>query len=484
MSDHTTVSELNQMADTVNNIVLVVVDALRSDRVGAYSDSPLTPTIDSLSKEGELFERCYSCVNATDSSLTTILTGQYPTRHGVLNQGEDITETEKQFAAGTTSIMSVLQETHQTIGVDWMGRWHKRGFDTYGVDSGTPSANHLAKQLVDSLPAGLRAPIKSLYRSLFVDEYVSYVEGEQVTDFALEQIDAADEPWFLFAHYWDAHLPYVPPDKHADVVQDRTYEDGDVPIADVIEPIAGSEWHELLTDEFLRELTTVGDLKRRYDAGVHLVDSQLRRIVDYLKATGIYDETAIIVTADHGESLTEHGIYFDHHGLYDQTVHVPLIIDAPGFSGRETEFVQHFDLAPTILDLVDSDKSIDGEGESLAPDEAGGRSLDRDAVYMEEGHAARKRAIRTDTHKYIVDLEESDVCRYCGVSHAEVEQLYELDADPEEQRNVVDENPELAKEMANRLDAWVDSLAEPTEGRVEIEDSDEAMQRLEDMGYL
>ncbi|WP_226010917.1 sulfatase [Halomicrobium salinisoli] len=472
------------MPESVNNIVLVVVDALRADRVGAYSGSSLTPTIDALADRGEVFERCYSCVNATDSSLTTILTGQYPTRHGVLNQGENITEAEKQYAAGTTSVASLLQETHRTIGVDWMGRWHERGFDTYGTESEDASSNPLGMGLVNSLPSTLRSPLKFLYRSLFVDEYVSYVEGEQVTDFALDQIENTDEPWFLFAHYWDAHLPYVSPGKHPDEVEDRTYEDGDVPIEELIEPIAGSEWHELLTDEFLRELTTVGDLKRRYDAGVRLVDEQIGRVVDYLEAAGIYDETAIIVTADHGESLTEHGIYFDHHGLYDQSVHVPLIVDAPGFSGRETAFVQHFDLAPTILELAGSDESIDADGESLVPDTTATRSLDRDAVYMEEGHAARKRAIRTSRHKYIVDLEDSDVCRYCGVSHAPTEELYDLDADPGERRNIIDDCPETAAELGERLAAWTDSLEGPSEGRVQVEDSDQAMQRLEDMGYL
>ncbi|WP_226022862.1 sulfatase [Halomicrobium salinisoli] len=472
------------MTKPVENVVLIVVDALRTDRVGAYSGTSLTPAIDSVADRGELFEECYSCVNATDSSLTTILTGQYPARHGVLNQGEDVTETEKRYASGTTSIASLLQETHHTIGVDWMGRWHKRGFDTYDVSSGDDSPVQLASRVANALPSVLQGPIKSLYRSLFVDEYVSYVESDQVTDFALEQIDKTDDPWFTFVHYWDTHLPYVPPEKHPDDVQNRTYENGDTPIEELIEPIAGSEWHELLTDEFLRELTTVGDLKRRYDAGVRLVDEQIKRLVEHLKSTGTYDETAIIITADHGESLTEHGIFFDHHGLYDQTTHVPLIVDAPGFSGRETEFVQHFDLAQTILDLVGSGESINADGESLVPDPDGARSLDRDAVFMEEGHAARKRAIRTGQYKYIVDLEGSDICRYCGVSHAATEELYDLEADPHEQRNIVDERPEVAAELAERLSAWVDSLDGPTEGRVQVEDSDEAMQRLEDMGYL
>lgn len=473
------------MPETVNNVVFLVVDALRADRVGAYSGDTLTPTIDSIAENGEVFERCFSCVNATDSSLTTMFTGKYPTHHGVLNQGDGVTEQEQRFASGSTSIASVISDTHETIGVDWMGRWHKRGFDTYGVGSKSETTTKRAgRTLVNSLPDILSSPMKSMYRSLFANEYVSYVEAEQVTDFALKNVSSTDEPWFLFAHYWDSHLPYVPPEKHPPNVRSRTYDDGDEDLANLFELIEGSEWHELLTDEFLRELHTVGELKQRYDAGVSIVDSQIQRIVNYLKSAGIYDETAIIITGDHGESLTEHGIFFDHHGLYDTTVHVPLVIDAPGFEGREASFVQHFDLAPTLVELVGNDIAFDSDGTSLVPDSNGQRSLDRDAVFMEEGHASRQRAIRTDSYKYIVNLNDNEVCRYCEVSHGSVEELYELSADENEQHNLIDEEPERAAALAERLDDWVSSIDSPVSGDIKNAESDQAMERLDDLGYI
>ena len=102
------------MAGSVENVLLIVVDALRTDRVGVYGGSDLTPNIDSIADDGEVFEQCYSCINATDSSLTTILTGTYPTHHGVLNHGQNITDEERQYPSGTTPLAGLLSNASLT----------------------------------------------------------------------------------------------------------------------------------------------------------------------------------------------------------------------------------------------------------------------------------------------------------------------------------------------------------------------------------
>lgn len=229
--------------------------------------------------------------------------------------------------------------------------------------------------------------------------------------------------------------------------------------------------------------TTVGELKRKYDAGVWNVDQAIGKIEEQLKHEGIYDETALIITADHGESFTEHGILFDHHGLYEPTVHVPLIIRAPGFEGREDQFIQHFDLVPTILDLIGKDYKEDSfDGVSLV--EEGTRNLDRDAVFMEEGHTARKRAVRTDSYKYIKRLDDEEACRYCEIRHADDEELYTLDTDPGEEDNVVQENPEIYQRLDNQLDDWVRNIPGPIKHESNFEASQEVKDHLEEMGYL
>lgn len=476
------------MGSRVENVLLVVIDALRADRVGTYHDDAversLTPTLDALTDDGEVFERCYACVNATDSSLTTIMTGLYPTRHGVINHGDNVTQDEREHVATTRALPQLLDETHTTIGIDLLERWHRRGFDAYDVRE--PARGRLATAAADvweQLPGKVKAPIR-IGRRAVRGEGPLYPMADTVTDAALGAIERADGPWFTLAHYWDTHIPYDSPGSPPAWLMDRTYADGDVLLTEEFAPIAGSEWAAQL-DDLLGDAETVGDVKQKYDTSVWAVDQQLRRVIETLRDRGQYEDTAIIVTADHGESFTEHGIPFDHHGLYEPTVHVPLIVDAPGFDGREQEFVQHFDLAPTILDMLDvsfDDSQFDGQ--SLSPGKCGERTLNRDGAYFEEGNTARKRGMRTDTAKYITRLDDRGQCRYCDIKHAADVELYDMEDDPQETVNIADEQSTRVADLDASLQSRLDAIPESNAGTVTFGEDDEALERLEDLGYI
>jgi arylsulfatase A-like enzyme len=472
------------MSSDVENIVLVVVDALRKDRVGAYSSNELTPNIDSLASDGEVFNNCFSCVNATDSSVTTILTGLFPTRHGVINQGRRVTEKEQKFAAGTTPLPELLNSSYEAVGIDTLERWHQRGFEKYinPRREQNTSLIQYAGTVVEQLPSPIEALIKDIYSRSTADD-VQLTQSNVITDNVLDTIQNTISPFFLFAHYWDTHIPYIPLKDHPKKIRERTYAESDESLENLIKPIEGSPWANRFEENLTGDAETVLDLKRKYDAGVWQADQAVGRIVDELKTEGIYDETAIIVTADHGESFTEHGILFDHHGLYDPTIYVPLIIKAPGFEGREDQFVQHFDLAPTILDLLGIEYQEERfDGVSLVAEEP--RTLDRDAVFVEEGHTARKRAIRTQSYKYIKRLDDRSECRYCEVRHAADEELYDLENDPEEEHNIVDEETEVKARLTEQLNSWIEQLPEPSKEETTFGTSQEVEEHLEEMGYL
>ncbi len=472
------------MNPEIKNVVLIVVDALRTDRVGVYSGDDLTPNIDSLANDGEVFEYCFSCVNATDSSVTTILTGLYPTRHGVINHGEGVTEEEQQFAAGTTPLPELLDSSYEAVGIDTLERWHQRGFETY-INPRRKQDNSLiqyAGTIVEQLPSSIEASIKDIYSRSTADD-VQPTQSEMITDNALHTIGSTTSPFFLFAHYWDTHIPYIPLEDHPEKIRERTYDESNESLKKLIEPIEKSPWANRLEENLAGDAESVIDLKRKYDAGVWQADQAVGRIVNELRQEEIYDETAIIITADHGESFTEHGIYFDHHGLYDPTIHVPLIIKAPGFEGRENQFVQHFDLAPTILDLLRVNYQKERfDGVSLVTE--GGRTLNRDAVLAEEGHTARKRMIRTQSYKYIKRLDDRSECRYCDVRHAADEELYDLVNDPEEEHNIVDDEPEAKAQLDQQLNSWIEQLPEPSKEEATFGTSQEVKDHLEEMGYL
>lgn len=472
------------MTSTIKNAVIIVVDALRVDRVGAYSGDGLTPYIDSLAEDGEVFENCFACINATDSSISTISTGQYPTRHGIINHGDNITEEEQHFIAGTTSLPERINETHETVAVDTLERWHSRGFDTYI----NPRRGHLSpirrrgNEFIRRLPAPVENAIRRGYE-FASSARRSSSEAENFTRSGIRAIDESSSPFYLFLHYWDAHLPYPPLRKLPEKIRNREYDQNEITLESILNPIEGSPWAERLLGYLSGNATTVADLKRKYDAGVWNADQAVGNVVRYLKKEGLYDNTAIIVTSDHGESFTEHDIFFDHHGLYDPTIQVPLIIRAPGFEGREDQFVQHFDLAPTILDLLD--KTYDPsqfDGTTLVP--TGTRSLHREAVFAEEGHTARKRAIRTGSYKYIKRLGNDTECRYCQVSHGGEMELYDLEDDPEELDNIVTEEPNIVAQLDDKLESWIEQLPQPKKQDNTYEAGQVVKEHLDDMGYL
>lgn len=512
-------------ASPPENVLLIVVDALRTDKVGCYQSAggeSLTPNIDSLASDGEVFEQCYACVNATDSSMTTMLTGLYPTHHGILNHGENVTEEERKHVAATKPLPELVSSSHHTVGVDMLGRWHERGFDEYFMDRSdgsiqrpdqqvgtgtralrrivettpTESLYSAARSTVSALPSHLQSPIRSVYRKCLssnnpystynrvVNKSHGYLEADWIVDEVTDAIDRIDQQWFVLAHFWDTHLPYHAPPEYKEAVADREYPEDDLTIDELVAPVEGSSWAQTvrrMADEM--NCTTGGDITRQYDATIRYVDDAVGQIVSTLKAAGEYENTAIVVTADHGESLTEHDILYDHHGLYDPTVHVPFIVSAPGFEGREDAFVQHTDFVPTVLDLLDlSYEPTAFDGHSLCP-ESRTAVTDRDAVHMEEANTARKRAIRTAEYKLIKRLDARLSCRYCDITHAEDVELYDLEADPGEMENVVSSNDAVRTRLEAELERFIESVPHPESDAIDFEADPEVIDRLKDMGY-
>jgi len=480
----------------VRNALLIVIDSLRADRV--FADNDITPMLDRISADSERFTSCFACADKTTASVTTIQTGQYPTRHGILHHGKDVTETELEFVSSTRSLQERLQDTHTTIGCDILGSWHREGFDHYHPQPST--SKRMGKRTVEVLPEPIEQSVKKLYHRISSDDASSDRDetipklGESrpdeqrakgLTDQFLSAANAVDSPWFGFLHYWDTHLGYTVEENHLRALSDRTYEDGDVTIAELEDRYPE---HPELADGRLRysDVETVGDLKRAYDAAARTVDAQIGRLFDTLESRGELDETAIIITADHGESLTGNNIFFNHRELYDQTMHVPLLINAPRFAGTEDRFVQHVDLLPTVLDLLDISYDPDEvDGCSLVPSSDDERSLDRDAVYCEQTHDARQQAIRTREFKYIRKLDRTRSGQAASVSRP-AEQLYDLETDPGETTNLAAEQPNRCADLRTRLDEWLDNLPRPEKSQPSVEhpgEDEELMETLDALGY-
>lgn len=483
------------MTDRIQNVVLVVVDALRRDRVSAYEQGyDLTPNLASLASDGTVFENAFACTNATDPSMTSIHTGRDPDTV-VKHHGPLVSDEEKQVAESVTTV----PETLQSAGVSTvatgrpLGRWHTHGFDQFPTETVDRYERRAMGERLEAISPHLRTFAGAVYDR--IAKLRSSDDSDEISEF-LDTID--DGPFYGLVHLMDTHIPY----DHDEALVDEFLDRHDYPNRDLDAFFEEHEDSYYVTDVLKQHVDEadyrdgLARLFATYDASVRHADEKVGRLVEGLRRRGLADETAIVVTSDHGESLDEHGIYFDHHGLYEPTIRVPMIVAGPTDAApRREEFVQLYDLAPTTLDLFGVDASLDCDGRSFAPLLGGdGTWDDRDHVVVQEAHAQRRLGIRTADHKYIKHVEDEVLerergdsfrCGYCNTVHGDRQELYDLGDDPGETTDLVEDRPELAADLEAELTAYFDGLDYPegVSGAVEYETEEAVLDRLEDLGY-
>lgn len=434
------------------NIILIVIDALRAKSLGCYGGKKnLSPHIDKVAEKGILFENTYSSWNTTDQSLTSILCGRYPRTHGIVHHGDKVTPQDiSMFEKMNIKLSSQIFRKHgyKTLAVDWMGRWFKKGFDYYGYEIKRNLVEKIiyytftlpylhVKYMLDNLSllqiysGKRRISLKSMVKGLkdvlktfaFTFELARLQDSAFVTQVAQELINKHEgRNFFLFLHFWDTHTPYNCP-------------------------------HRFLKDKKIYDQKEM--LLSKYHGAVQYVDQQIGKLVSFLESKGILDNTLLIITSDHGESLTEHDIFFDHHGLYEVTTHVPLIFHYPYYFSqpkRVQGYVQHVDLLPTLCEITGVDSGeVSFDGTTLLPLIEGEKTQIRDHVYHEESYVQRKIGLRKDRYKYIYAPDGVGWCKYCQTVHQGKEELYDLENDPEEKNNITHHKPKLASQMREEL---------------------------------
>ena len=397
------------------NIILISLDAQRTDRLGCYTDnrSTLTPWLDTLAGRGIRFDNAFAHIPFTLPSHLSMFTGLYPDVHAVEAKNVRLSENvstigELLETAGYTSIGLVTN--------NWMqGEFgFERGFDHY----------------------------KRVRYAL------TYAETVNQQLFEVLDGDTADEkPLFIFLHYLDPHsdffkvtgntLPYYSPESY------RRHLDIDPLSRDFcIEDRCATDYLLALNGMDLSSPPeTLDSIKALYDAGVRYMDDQLASLFEGLEERRILDNSLIIVTADHGEEFMEHG-QFLHNQPYVENLHVPLLLLLPdgNRAGHSSdEMVEIIDLLPTILDYL----------KLPAPPYIQGRSLL--TVIEETNDAGASFAFGRSKHnKALYSLRSTDFTLIYDVEASRAE-LYDRRNDPLETRDVSDEFPEKVKEFESRL---------------------------------
>lgn len=422
------------------NVLFVLVDALRADALGAYGRSPSpTPVLDRLAESGLLFRSSHSSAPKTVPSVASLFTSTPPWVHRIEagpGQGEE--EGLSYLSDRLVLATEVLDHHGYLTGMITTTGWI------------TPEVNY----------------------DQGVDEYILTERADAAVIEAAEGFIArrAEETFFVYVHLLDLHDYY-----HSE----RLFgayggeEDRISPELRALHHASPSEIYRRLRTE--PERFTPADaafLRRAYDRELAATDAMIGRLFAALESAGVSEETVVVVTSDHGEQFLEHGhLVHGGNGLYQEVLRVPLLISGPGIGPRAVdEPVGTVDVFPTLFDLLGVPTPEVFEGRSLAA----GPGAQPGVVVATSGSAWK---LVTDRWSYIVS-EKYDR-----------EELYDLEADPEELRDLAAERPDVASEMRRLLAREIRQgrrhpyLREV--GAVErVEMSEEVEDTLRSLGYL
>ena len=447
--------ELGPEGASAPNILLVVVDALRMDTLGCYGHPKVrSPHIDRLAREGVVFENHHTQAPFTWTSFGSTLTGKYPRRHGLVRM-----EPGRRMLPNTT-IASWLKSAPRTAGGafdedDWLsatfhtgtlstGSGLLRGFDVYyeemaGHDLvvvGDPWSQFRS----DVLLWILRTKVRQKLSGGVAVEARNWLE------------EHADRRFFAMVHLYSTHTPYDPPAEFRAMYEDPAYKG---PVK------AFYAHHRELIERGEAKLSPEDEAQIRnlYYAGVTQADAAIGELVEVLRAKGVLDRTLVVVTSDHGESLGEQGLW-EHNHMVQTNLLIPLVMRLPGSlqAGRRVEAItDSIDLLPTVCELVGAELPPQSEarelvdGRSLLPLVRGDAASLREYSYSENGLWT---TIRSPRWKLWVPSRAMGADSVLDPAVADRARLFDLEADPSEERDVLAAHPDVAAKLLSDLRAW------------------------------
>jgi arylsulfatase A-like enzyme len=417
------------MSSRPMNLLIFGIDSLRADHMSCYGYPRLTtPHSDRLASQGVLFDNCYSAYIPTTPAYTSIMTGMDVMRHEMVALGP-----KGPIDPGIRLLPELLREAGYTSVRVGFGGDFFRGFDRIlGYDEGWYAWQDRPARKAERL--------------------------NDVTIPAMEELIAAGQPWMLFLRHMDPHAPYLPPSPYDGLFYKKDPTQPGLDMTPVRDFPNFCDFHLSWMPEGIEDANHPIAM---YDGALAYMDACIQQILTRLDELGQRDNTLVVYTADHGETLYDHGCYFDHHGLYEPTLHVPLIIRFPDGRGAGTRvpgFVLHEDLVPSLLEVLGQGGLAERErmdGRSWVPLIQGERPNNHTEFYITECTWMRKRGWRTPQWK-LIDALEPD---FHGKPAVE---LYNLLDDPTEQDNLADREPRIVQCLKDRMTAWVEKRLSET----------------------
>ena len=430
-------------------LLYIDIDTLRFDHLGCYGYlRPTSPNIDKLAADAILFRNVYASDVPCLPSRTALLTGRFGIHNGVVNHG---------------------------------------GTDADPVIDGAARQFHSRLHL-DSLPTRLKgAGLRTVTVSSFAQRHsafhwhAGFDEAYNVGKYGMETAEEVhalaaewlrrrgrEDNWFLHVHMWDPHTPY-----RAAAAYGEPFAGAPLP-AWLTEEVRARHWRGcgphsaqegrgFAPNEYDRahyprqpqEISDMGAVRAMfdgYDTGVLVADRYVGRLLELLGDLGVEQDTAIVVTSDHGETLGELNIYCDHQTADEYTTHIPLILRWPGLARGERRALHYqIDVAATLLELLGQAVPGSWDGHSFAADLAAGADTGRDHLVLSQGAWTCQRGVRFENWMLLSTLHD-------GFHLFDDPLLFDLAGDPFEQRNLAANRPEVLARGLALLSQWYSAM--------------------------
>ena len=401
------------------NILLIAVDSLLSTHMSCYGYSKLTsPHIDKFAKASTLFENTFCPHVPTTSAYASMLTGRdcFGTEVVALRHKGPLTDKVR-------TLPEILRDNgYASTCIGFTGNPSARGFD-----------NYLDYEAWESEAGSL--PKAQALNNVALPE--------------LERLSESGQSWFVMLRHMDPHSPYLPPEPFNRIFYQGNEFD---PANKSMDPVyAFKPFKDYFMSWIPPGVTDKDYVIAQYDGAIAYMDACIQGIFEKLETLGIADDTIVVLNGDHGETLYDHECWFDHHGVYDVTLRVPLIIrygkKLP--AGRRIPgYNQHKDLAPTLLELAGVKTKDKFDGASLMQLVKGKATSFESEFYITECTWMRKHGWRTPQWKLIVALEPD-------FHFKPPVELYNLIEDPEENINLVHQHPDIVATLTTRMEAFI-----------------------------
>ncbi len=426
------------------NVLLILIDALRPDRLGLYGyERDTSPHLDALASESWVFTEAVAVAPWTKPSVASLFTSLYPTSHGIGTGGWIRSD-----GAGSASA-DVLHPELQTLAEILADG----GYETVAFGKNP----HLIPRF------GFQQGFGRYELDLSGENWLSSMD---VLPRFWRWLDESPDGFFAYLHFVDVHFPYLPPEPYA-----RRWA-GSPPELDY-NTVEFMNWAQKRERDGPLELAqdVARHMSDSYDEEIRFLDDQIGTLLADLQERGLYEEMLVIVMSDHGEEFLEHGEIAHATSLYDVLLRIPLIVKFPcpgPYCGHRVveRQVEILDLMPTVLELVGLHPPSGIQGRSLL------RPPGPDDRLVAVGAYGEFVSLRTAGFKYIASTGD------------DTQELYDLRADPGETHNLVSERPSVAASFQSRLQAWRDALPDTASRRPATVTIDEQTRKaLEALGY-